>query len=55
MYRNIVNNTYYVDNDEENIFLQYPVDFGATIDFYFLDDILKLLFFNPPKYEQIYY
>lgn len=55
MYRNVVNNTYYVDNDEENIFLQYPVDFGATIDFYFLDDILKLLFFNPPRYEQIYY
>ena len=54
-YRNIVNNTYYVDNDQENILLQYPTDFGGTIDYYFLDDILKLLFFNPPRFEHIYY
>ena len=54
-YRNIANNTYYVDNDEENILLQYPTDFGGTIDYYFLDDILKLLFFNPPRFEHIYY
>jgi hypothetical protein len=55
MYRNIVNNTYYVDNDEENILLQYPTDFGGTVDYYFIDDILTLLFFNPPRFEQIYY
>ena len=54
-YRNIANNTYYVDNDEENILLQYPTDFGGTIDYYFLDDILKLLFFNAPRFEHIYY
>lgn len=54
-YRNTINNTYYVDNDEENILLQYPTDFGGTIDYYFLDDILALLFFNPPRFEHIYY
>lgn len=55
LYKSKTNNTYYVDNDEVNRFLQYPTDFGGTIDYYFIDNILPLLFFLPPKYEDICY
>ena len=55
LYKSKTNNTYYVDNDDENRFLRYPTDFGATIDYYFLDNILPLLFFQPPTFEEICY
>ena len=55
LYRNIVNNTYYTETDLEIGPQEYPEDTGGTLNYYFLTDLLNLIFFNPPKYEDICY
>jgi len=55
LYRNIVNNTYYTETDLEIGPQEYPEDTGGTLNYYFLTDLLKLVFFNPPRYEDICY
>ena len=55
LYRNIANNTYYTETDLEIGPQEYPEDTGGTLNYYFLTDLLKLVFFNPPRYEDICY
>ena len=55
LYRNTVNNTYYTETDLEIGPQEYPEDTGGTLNYYFLTDLLNLVFFNPPKYEDICY
>tara|TARA_R110002074_G_scaffold78424_1_gene177479 strand:- start:92 stop:523 length:432 start_codon:yes stop_codon:yes gene_type:complete len=55
LYRNTINNTYYTETDPEIGPQQYPEDTGGDLNYYFLTDLLKLLFFNPPIYEDICY
>ena len=54
-YRNITNNTYYTESDPENGPQRYPEDTNGTKNYYFLPEMLKMLFFNPPTYEDMYY
>lgn len=53
--KNMVNNTYFVETSEEHTFLQFPMDNEGVLDYYFINDILKILFFNVPSYEDLYY
>tara|TARA_R110001592_G_scaffold353360_1_gene652121 strand:+ start:1351 stop:1782 length:432 start_codon:yes stop_codon:yes gene_type:complete len=55
LYRNTVNNTYYTETDPELGPQEYPEDTGGSLNYYFLPDLLKMVFFIPPSYEDIYY
>lgn len=55
LFRNTINNTYYTEDDPEIGPQEYPQDTGGTLNYYFLKDLLKLVFFNPPTYEDICY
>jgi len=55
LYRNIINNTYYTETDPELGPQQYPEDTGGSLNYYFLTDLLRMVFFNPPTYEDICY
>lgn len=54
-YRNKANNTYYTETDPENGPQKYPEDTGGIRNYYFLQELLPMLFFNCPTYEDIYY
>ena len=55
LFRNTLNNTYYTENDPYTGPQQYPEDSEGSLNYYFLTDLLKLIFFNPPVYEDICY
>jgi hypothetical protein len=53
--KNMANNTYYIETSPELTFLQFPEDKGGVIDYYYMEDIMKLMFFNPPTFTELYY
>ena len=55
LYKNTVNNTFYTETDPEIGPQRYPEDTGGTLNYYFLEDLMKMIFFNPPVYEDICY
>ena len=55
LYKNTVNNTYYTETDPEIGPQEYPEDTEGKLNYYFLSDLLKMVFFNAPVYEDICY